>query len=394
MNTYNFDELTDRAGTYSLKWDVQDNELPMWVADMDFPAAPVVMNALQKRLENGVFGYTIVLDEFRAAIQTWWSKRHAWNLQADWVVFATGVIPAISSLIRKFTALNDNILVQPPVYNMFYSTITSNGRNALESALVYAEGAYTVDWVDLEQKLANPQTKLMLLCNPQNPSGRIWALDELQKIARLCKQYQVRVISDEIHCDLTDPGEEYEPFALAAAAEQFDDYLVCISPSKPFNLAGLQCAAVIVPRADLRQEAVQALNTDGIAEPNAFAMAGAEAAYSQEGAKWLDELRAYIAENKQFALNYIREQIPQITAVYGPATYLMWLDCSKVVGAQGNATELRDFLRAKTGLYLSEGECYGSGGKQFMRLNLATQRSRVEDGMQRLRRGVEEYLSR
>ncbi len=380
---YDFDKVVNRRDTYSLKWDVKENELPMWVADMDFETAPEIINAIEKRAAHGVFGYTDVPKEWYQAICNWWEMRHHFQMQQDWLMFCTGVIPAISSIVRKLTTPNENVVIQTPVYNIFFNSIVNNGCRVLESPLVYENGLYRIDWEDLEEKLANPQTTLMILCNPQNPAGIIWDQETLEKIGDLCAKHHVTVIADEIHCDLTDPGKEYIPFA-SVSGNCRENIITCIAPTKTFNIAGLQTAAIMVPNPQLRYKVNRAINTDEVAEPNVFAVTAAIAAY-QEGAEWLDELRAYIYENKQTVKQYIQEHIPEITVVDSEATYLLWLDCSKIT--QDTDIFLKK-LRKETGLFLSLGSIYGGNGKCFARMNLACPRATVLDGLHRLEKGV------
>lgn len=380
---YDFDKVVNRRDTYSLKWDVKENELPMWVADMDFETAPEIINAIEKRAAHGVFGYTDVPKEWYQAICNWWEMRHHFQMQQDWLMFCTGVIPAISSIVRKLTTPNENVVIQTPVYNIFFNSIVNNGCRVLESPLVYENGLYRIDWEDLEEKLANPQTTLMILCNPQNPAGIIWDQETLEKIGDLCAKHHVTVIADEIHCDLTDPGKEYIPFA-SVSGNCRENSITCIAPTKTFNIAGLQTAAIMVPNPQLRYKVNRAINTDEVAEPNVFAVTAAIAAY-QEGAEWLDELRAYIYENKQTVKQYIQEHIPEITVVDSEATYLLWLDCSKIT--QDTDIFLKK-IRKETGLFLSLGSIYGGNGKCFARMNLACPRATVLDGLHRLEKGV------
>ena len=285
--------------------------------------------------------------------------------------------------MRKLTTPNENVVIQTPVYNIFFNSIVNNGCRVLESPLVYENGLYRIDWEDLEEKLANPQTTLMILCNPQNPAGIIWDQETLEKIGDLCAKHHVTVIADEIHCDLTDPGKEYIPFA-SVSGNCRENSITCIAPTKTFNIAGLQTAAIMVPNPQLRYKVNRAINTDEVAEPNVFAVTAAIAAY-QEGAEWLDELRAYIYENKQTVKQYIQEHIPEITVVDSEATYLLWLDCSKIT--QDTDIFLKK-LRKETGLFLSLGSIYGGNGKCFARMNLGCPRATVLDGLHRLEKGV------
>lgn len=383
---YNFDELTDRRGTNSLKWSVGEHELPMWVADMDFKTAPEITKAIQKRSEHGIFGYNIIPDEWYTAYKNWWKNRYNFIIKSEWLIFCTGVVPAISSIVRKLTTLAENVLVLTPVYNIFFNSIINNGRNALECPLKYNNGQYCIDFADLERKLANPQTTMMILCNPHNPIGRIWSFDELAKIGELCKKHNVIVISDEIHCDLTEYGKTYIPFASVSEACKVNS-ITCVAPTKSFNLAGLQTAAVIIPNEFLRNKVNRGLNTDEVAEANCFAAVAAIAAYNY-GAEWLDELRKYIDHNRLIVSDYIKNEIPQITLTKSEATYLLWLDCGKI---DWYTKHLSDFIRKETGLYLSKGEQFGSGGEHFLRLNIACPQKVLTDGLLRLKDGLIKY---
>ena len=385
---YDFDALTDRRETGSLKWDTAEDELPMWVADMDFRTAPEITEALKKRAEQGIFGYHIVTDSWREAVVGWWEKRHGFKIEKEWLIFCTGVVPAISSAVRKLTTPGENVLVQTPVYNIFFNSIRNNGRNVAENRLLYDGHQYEIDWSDLEKKLSDPQTTLMILCNPHNPSGTIWTREELERIGMLCNKNHVTVISDEIHCDLTEPGYDYVPFASVSEICKKNS-ITCIAPTKTFNLAGLQTAAVVVQNEALRHKMDQALNTDKVAEPNAFAVTAAVAAFTK-GALWLDSLREYLLENKRTAEDFLGKEIPLVSLVPSHATYLLWLDCSKVIG---DAAELCRYLRSETGLYLSAGAVYGGNGNQFLCMNIACPRERLTDGLERLKRGVEAYVN-
>ncbi|MGF7144496.1 cystathionine beta-lyase [Anaerotaenia torta] len=381
-----FDKVTDRRDSFSMKWDVGENELPMWVADMDFETAPAVLDALRRKVDRGIFGYTIVPEEYRQAVSGWWARRHQFPMEPDWILFATGVVPAISSIVRKMTDVGENVLIQPPVYNIFYNSIRNNGRNLLENKLIYRDGQYSIDFHDLERKLADPQTTLMILCNPHNPIGKVWDRDTLARIGELCAKYRVLVLSDEIHCDLTDPGTAYTPFASVSDLCAGNS-ITCTAPTKAFNLAGLQTASVVIPDPHIRHKVNRGLNTDEVAEPNAFAMEAAITAFTQ-GDAWLDELRGYIKENKNIAAEYIGRHIPQIQVIPSEATYLLWMDCCQITC---DTSRLCEIIRDETGLYLSSGSAYGQNGQSFLRMNLGTQQSRVLDGLEKLRLGIQRY---
>lgn len=343
-----FSKLTNRWNSGSLKWEIKENELPMWVADMDFETAPEIIEALKQRVEHGIFGYNIVPDEFFESIQTWWLKRHNYYLEKEWMLFCTGVVPAISSLVRKMTSVGENILIQAPVYNIFYNSILNNGRHIISSDLIFDGKEYYIDFVDLEMKLADPQTTMMILCNPHNPIGKIWDIESLERIGEMCAKYNVLVISDEIHCDLTAPNKDYIPFASVSKVNQMNS-ITCIAPTKAFNLAGLQTACIVVANPQLRHKVNRGINTDEVAEPNSFAITATVAAFTK-GA--------------------------------------VWLDCSRITT---DSTMLTQFIRDKTGLYLTSGIEYGENGNGFIRMNIACPQSRLFDGLERFKEGIRAY---
>ncbi len=387
---YDFDQVIQRRGTNSFKWDewdIGENVLPMWVADMDFETAPEIKDAILKRASHGVFGYSIVPDRWKDAIVSWWRRRYSHTINKDHLIFCTGVIPAISSIVRKFTTPNENVVIMTPVYNIFFNSIMNNGARVLESPLVYSNGQYEIDFEDLEKKLSDPQTSLMLLCNPQNPGGKIWSPSELKRIGDLCKQYDVTVVADEIHCDLTDPGLTYTPFASVSETCR-DISITCIAPTKTFNIAGIQTAAVYADNRSIRHKVWRALNTDEVAEPNAFAMDAAIAAYEQ-GEAWLEELRKYIYANKKFAIEFISDNIPGISVAHSEATYLLWLYTGDICD---DSKDLWSSLKKDACLYLSEGDIYGGDGRKFLRMNIACPRSILKEGLKRLKIGTENYL--
>ncbi len=378
-----FDEVIDRRNTGSLKWDVKENELPMWVADMDFTAAPIIREVIMRRAAHGVFGYSIVPDEWYDAYVSWWKNRHGLNMEKDWLIFTTGIVPAISSIVRKLTTPAENVVVLTPVYNIFYNSILNNGRRVLPCDLIYENGEYSIDFSALEQALKDEQTTLMILCNPHNPIGKIWDRDTLMKIGELCKKYSVTVVSDEIHCDITAPGKMYTPFASVNETCR-DISITCLAPTKAFNLAGLQTAAVAVADPVLRHRVWRGLNTDEVAEPNVFAVPAAVAAFTK-GEQWLDEFRDYVFENRRIADGFIEKNIPEIFSVKGDATYLMWFDCKKT-GLDSDA--LAESLRKNTGLFVSSGTQYCGNGRDFLRVNIACPRAVLYDGLDRLNRGI------
>lgn len=384
MDVAIFDELTDRTAIHSVKWDVAPGELPMWVADMDFATAPVVQEALARRLANGTFGYSDIPAAFGETVAAWWRERHGVSFDPTHVIYTSGVVPALSSIVRSLTNVAEKVLVQPPVYNIFYNSIVNNGRRVLESPLRYTDGRYSMDFDDLEAKLSDPLCTLMILCNPHNPTGNVWTREELARLGELCARHHVVVASDEIHCEIVRPGMGHVSF-MAASETCRSLGVTCASPSKAFNTAGLHSAYVVVDNPLLRHRVVRGLNTDEVAEPNSFAIEATMAAYTG-GAPWLDGLRAYIQGNKDVAAERIGREVPGVHVVPSNATYLLWLDCSRLLGDR-RAADLAGVLRRETGLVLSDGAIYGAGGERFLRMNLGTQRVRVMDGLDRFARG-------
>ena len=385
---YTFD-YPNRQGTYSYKWNVADGVLPMWVADMDIATAPEITEALQRRVSHGIFGYTDLPDEWYDAYIGWWKRRHDFAIDRSWLRFSTGVVPTISSAVRKLTTPNENVVILTPVYNIFFNSIVNNGCRALQCPLQYVDGEYHIDWTDLETKLSDPQTTLMIFCNPHNPVGKIWSAEEMSKIGELCHRHGVTVISDEIHCDVVAPGRSYVPFAAASDICR-DISITCISPTKAFNLAGIQTSALFAADPHLRHKITRAINTDEVAEPNCFAVTAAVTAFDRCG-EWLDNLCRQLFANRAYAEKYIDENIPSIDYVRADATYLMWLDVSSWGMSSTAATA---FLRDKAGLYLSDGSIFGASGEGYLRMNLATSPANITEAMERLRRGADGVDSR
>ncbi len=385
---YRFDKKIDRKDTYSLKWDIADNELPMWVADMDFETAPAVQQAILNRAQNGAYGYTIIPDEWYDAYISWWSSRYGFDIKKEWLIFSTGVVPAISSIVRKITTPAEKVIVLTPVYNIFFNSIINNGRFPLECPLKVTDNGYQIDFEKFEELCADPQTTLLIFCNPHNPVGIVWDADTLRRVGEICSRNHVTVISDEVHCDLTEPHTTYIPFASVSDTNK-EISITCLSPSKSFNVAGTHSAAVVVPNQRLYNKVNRGLNTDEVAEPNIFAIQTAVAAYT-EGGEWLDELRVYIFENKKLVADFVKTELPQLVDRSEQATYLSWLDARKI---ERKGEPLAKFIRKETGLYLSDGRAYGESGEGFLRINVACPRSIVEEGLSRLKQGIERYLA-
>jgi cystathionine beta-lyase len=383
---YDFEHAPQRLHTDSVKWDVQDGELPMWIADMDFATAPEIVAAMQKKLELGAFGYEEPHPAYFNAVADWYASEHNTRPETDWMIFSTGVIPALSAIVRRLSHVGDNVLVQAPVYNIFYNSIENNGRHVLSSDLQYAGGQYHIDFTDLETKLADPLTTLMILCNPHNPVGKDWTLGELTAIATLCQEHHVVLIADEIHGDLVLGEHDYTPaFALPKPLNR--GVVALVSPSKTFNVAALHAATVIVPNPQLRALVNRGLNTDEVAEPNLLALPGTIAAYTQ-GHQWLHELRTQLRSNYAQAVAFIAQNVPGVHVVASEATYLLWLDVSAVTH---DADALSAVIRQKTGLILSSGAVYRGNGHDFLRLNFACPAAMLADGLERLQAGIAAY---
>ncbi len=386
---YDFDTQINRRGSYSLKWDVPEGELPMWVADMDFCTAPEIQEAICKRAEHGIYGYTVVPDEWYQAYRGWWENMHHFQIEKEWLLFCTGVIPAISVAVKNLTEPGDKVLVQTPVYNGFFHAVTDQGRKIAENPLCYDSGQYKMDFPLLEQQLSDPGITMMVLCNPHNPVGIIWDRETLRQVGELCKKHHVIVLSDEIHCDLTAPGLGYIPFASVSDTCR-EISITAVAPTKSFNLAGIKTAAVFVPDRANYQKMKKGLWADGIGEPNVFAVDAAVAAYSK-GSLWLEGLRQYLQGNKQYVVEFLENELPQITVVSAEATYLLWLDCRSL---SVSSRKLAAFLRKEAKLYLMDGTVYGSNGDGFLRINIACPKEFVKEGMKRFKNGVKEYANR
>ena len=392
--TYDFETVTDRRGTWSEKWNVAEGELPMWVADMDFRTAPEIIRAIGERAAHGIFGYSYQPDEWADAYVNWWESRHGFRMERDWLVFTTGVIPAVATAVRKLTTPAEKVAVLTPNYNIFFSTILNNGRVPAEIPMALGtdgEGrpSYSVDWDALEAGLADPQTTLLIFCNPHNPTGQIWNAGTLGRVGALCKKHGVTVLSDEIHCDIADPGKGYVPFASVNEVNRSIS-ITCLAPTKAFNLAGMHTAAVVAADPFLRHKMWRGLNTDEVGEGGTFAFTAAIAAFT-EGGEWLDQLNARIRANKDRVDAFLASELPELRSVRSDATYLMWIDVGEI--AEDSKT-FCDFLRAETGLFVCPGTWYRGDGGRFFRLNVACPRVLLEDGLSRLKNGVERWKNR
>lgn len=373
-----FDECPDRRDTNSYKWDSVRCEVPMWVADMDFRTAPCIIDALRRRVDHGVFGYTCVQPPFYDALCGWFSSRHGYDIDRDMVILTPGIVPAISAIIKALVLPGEGVILQTPVYNCFYSCVRNNGCNLLENTLIKVPASdpdtftYSMDFDDLENMCARPDAKLLLLCNPGNPSGRLWTRDELSRVADICRRHGVRILSDEIHCELTMPGTEYVPFATVDPSA-----VVCVSPTKAFNIAGLQISAIVCPDAVTRAAVDRAVNINEVCDVNPFGVEALKAAYTPEGAEWLDALREYLAENYRIARSMLLESLPDVEISRLEATYLPWVDVSPL-GLTG--TEAESLILDKTGVRVNAGAMYGDD--RFIRLNIACPREMLVRGLE------------
>ena len=393
---YDFDEMIDRRGSGSYKWDGTDRKdiLPLWVADMDFRVAEPIMTALRKRLEHGIFGYTKVRDSYYEALSGWFARRHGWKIEKEQVIYTIGVVPAISAIIKAFTQPGDKVLIQTPVYNCFYSSIRNNGCTFASNPLVLgnasddgasALGRYTIDFDDLEKKASDPAVKLMLLCNPHNPAGRVWTVDELRRIGEICLRHDVIIVADEIHCELVLGGHKYTPFS--SISEEFSrNCVTCVSPSKAFNIAGLQIANIVTANPEMKSKIDRAININEVCDVNPFGVEALIAAYD-EGEEWLEQLLEYIEGNWQYMKDFCATSLPDFHLVELEGTYLAWMDC-RHLGMESE--RLEEDLIEKTGLWLNAGSMYGEEGEGFMRWNLACPRARLADALDRFRMYVSE----
>lgn len=376
---YDFDKTIDRRATNSYKWDsAPEGVLPMWVADMDFRTAPAIIDALQKRVAHGIFGYTRVPDAYYGAVTSWFSRRHGWDIDREWIIYTSGVVPAVSAVIKALTVPGDKVIVQTPVYNCFFSSIRNNGCEIVSNPLRRTADTYEMDFDALERCAADPRAKVMLLCNPHNPAGRVWTPDELTRLGNICLRNGVTVVADEIHCELVYQGFKYTPFASLSDAFLHRS-VTCLSPSKAFNIAGLQIANIVAFDNDLRSRIDKAININEVCDVNPFGVAATIAAYN-EGEEWLNQLVDYLHGNYEAMAEFCRRELPEFPITRLEGTYLVWMDCSSL-GMPSDALEhaLLDDAR----LWLNAGTMYGAEGEGYMRWNIACPRSVMLDGLNR-----------
>lgn len=376
---YDFDKTIDRRATNSYKWDsAPEGVLPMWVADMDFRTAPAIIDALQKRVAHGIFGYTRVPDAYYDAVTSWFSRRHGWDIDREWIIYTSGVVPAVSAVIKALTVPGDKVIVQTPVYNCFFSSIRNNGCEIVSNPLRRTADTYEMDFDALERCAADPRAKVMLLCNPHNPAGRVWTPDELTRLGNICLRNGVTVVADEIHCELVYQGFKYTPFASLSDAFLHRS-VTCVSPSKAFNIAGLQIANIVAFDNDLRSRIDKAININEVCDVNPFGVAATIAAYN-EGEEWLNQLVDYLHGNYEAMAEFCRRELPEFPITRLEGTYLVWMDCSSL-GMPSDALE--HALLGDARLWLNAGTMYGAEGEGYMRWNIACPRSVMLDGLNR-----------
>lgn len=385
---YDFSRPTDRRGTDSYKWDSapEADIIPLWVADMDFETFPAITEALQRRVAHGIFGYTRVPEAYYEAVCNWFGKHHGWHINREDIIYTSGVVPAVSAVIKALTLPGDQVIVQGPVYNCFFSSIRNNGCETVSNSLIYnkEELRYEIDFDDLERKLAHERARLMLICNPHNPGGRVWTRDELTRVAELCHKYGVRVVSDEIHCELTLYDNEYVPFG-SLPDELSHGSITCCSPSKAFNTAGLQIANIVCRDAEVRNRIDRAININEVCDVNPFGVIAMQAAYSDEGYEWLTQLRAYISSNYDLLRERFARELPKCKVMRMEGTYLAWIDCSEL---HISSDEIEEMLMHENKVWVNAGSMYGTEGAAFIRINMACTSELLNEGITRIVNGL------
>lgn len=385
---YDFSRPTERRGTDSYKWDSapEADIIPLWVADMDFETFPCITEALQRRVAHGIFGYTRVPEAYYEAVCNWFGKHHGWHINREDIIYTSGVVPAVSAVIKALTLPGDQVIVQGPVYNCFFSSIRNNGCETVSNSLIYnkEELRYEIDFDDLERKLAHERARVMLICNPHNPGGRVWTRDELTRVAELCHKYGVRVVSDEIHCELTLYDNEYVPFG-SLPDELSHGSITCCSPSKAFNTAGLQIANIVCRDAEVRNRIDRAININEVCDVNPFGVIALQAAYSDEGYEWLTQLRAYISSNYDLLRERFARELPKCKVMRMEGTYLAWIDCSEL---HISSDEIEEMLMHENKVWVNAGSMYGTEGAAFIRINMACTSELLNEGITRIVNGL------
>lgn len=388
---YDFDEQVQRIGTNSIKWEATEqlfgekDLLPLWVADMDFKAPCNVVDALVKRAQHGIFGYNLIPDSYYEAVIQWMSKRHQWQIEKDWIAYTPGVVPALNFIVQTFTNPGDKVIIQSPVYYPFKNCVVNNNRELVTNPLKLIDGKYEMDFDDLIKKM-EPDVKLLILCNPHNPSGRVWTKEDLKKLGEICLENNILVVSDEIHHDLVIGKQKYTPFGTISD-ELANNAIICTAPSKTFNLAGLQTSNIIIKNPEIRQKFKDTLLKLSLTHLNTFGMIATEVAY-RDGEEWLDQLLIYLEKNIDVVTKFIQENIPKIKVIQPESTYLVWLDC-RDLGM--DFKELEKVLLTKAKIAVNQGYTYGMEGEGFIRINAACSTKILEQGLSNLVSGIKEY---
>ena len=385
---YDFDSVNNRVGTNSVKWDIHPDVIPLWVADMDFQVLPEIKEALSRRVEQGIFGYTEVPESYYEAIINWFDRRHHWHIDRSWILYTSGVIPATAAALKAFTLPGEKVLIQTPVYNCFFSSIANCGCEPVENELVREGNTYRIDFADFENKCADPKTTVFLLCNPHNPAGRVWTKDELERMNEICMRHDVKVISDEIHCELIMPGYTFVPFASISEACA-DNSVILNSPTKNFNIAGLQIANIICKNHEWLRRIDRAVNINETCDVNPFGVIALQEAYNK-GDEWIDQLNAYLYDNYKALKDFFHEELPKLEVLKLEGTYLVWVD---ITALEFTSDEVADKLLKEAKVWVNSGTMYGrKAGQGYLRINIATPRATLMEGLKRMGRLLSQYL--
>lgn len=380
----NWNDCIERTNTHSVKWSFSDEEIiPMCIADMDFQVAPAIMEAMKKKSEHGIYGYTTFCERYYEAVMGWWKKRFGLHLEKEWITFSPGIIPGVNLLLHLLTEPGDKVIVQDPVYYPFYTSIDFHGCEAVKNSLLYENGRYEMDFEDLDRKASDPKAKVLILCSPHNPVGRVWTLEELRRVGEICMKHGVWIISDEIHGDLVYRQNRHIPFYQAGTDLQ-QRSIVCAAPSKTFNIAGLQTSIIMIANEELRNKYNEKLMQFGLMRPNGFGVEATIAAY-ESSESWLEELLDYLEGNLMYTENYFKTNMPEIKPVKPEATHLVWLDCTGL-GMEGE--ELFQFFLREAKIKFDEGHKFGDNGKVFLRMNIACPRDRLDTALRRMQEAV------
>ena len=385
---YDFDSINNRVDTNSVKWDIHPDAIPLWVADMDFQVLPELKEALSKRVDEGIFGYTLVPESYYEAIINWFDRRHHWHIDRSWILYTSGVIPAMAAALKAFTLPGEKVLIQTPVYNCFFSSIANCGCEPVENELVREGNTYRIDFADFENKCADPKTTVFLLCNPHNPAGRVWTKEELERMNEICMRHDVKVISDEIHCELIMAGYTFVPFASVSEACA-DNSVILNSPTKNFNIAGLQIANIICKNRQWLRRIDRAVNINETCDVNPFGVIALQEAYNK-GAEWIDELNTYLYDNYKALKDFFHEELPKLEVLKLEGTYLVWVD---ITALEFTSDEVADKLLKEAKVWVNSGTMYGrKAGQGYLRINIATPRATLMEGLKRMGRLLSQYL--